>query len=131
MARDGLFFKAAANVHPVRGTPDRAIVLQAAWASILAATGTFAQLFTFVMIVSILYWIAAAGAVIVLRRKRPDLPRPYRVPGYPWIPVAFMVAAGGILVSSFVEAPVESLAGMVLTALGIPVYRLWRRAGSA
>ena len=126
MARDGLFFKAAANVHPKRGTPDRAIFLQAVWASILAATGTFAQLFTFVMIVSILFWIAAAGAVIVLRRKQPDLPRPYRVPGYPWVPVVFMVAAGGILVSSFVETPVESLAGMVLTALGIPVYRIWR-----
>jgi APA family basic amino acid/polyamine antiporter len=127
MARDGLFFKAAANVHPGRGTPDRAIVLQAVWASILAVTGTFAQLFTFVMIVSILFWIAAAGAVIVLRRRRPDLPRPYRVPGYPWVPVVFMVASAGILVSSFIETPVESLAGLVLTALGIPVYRLWRQ----
>jgi APA family basic amino acid/polyamine antiporter len=130
MARDGLFFAAAANVHPRRGTPDRAIVLQAAWASILAATGTFAQLFTFVMIVSILFWIAAAGAVIVLRRKRPDLPRPYRVPGYPWVPAVFMAASAGILVSSFVETPIESLAGMVLTALGIPVYHLWRRRRS-
>ena len=127
MARDGLFFKAAGNVHPVRGTPDRAILLQAVWASILAATGTFSQLFTFVMIVSILFWIAAAGAVIVLRRKQPDLPRPYRVPGYPWIPLVFMVASAGILVSSFIETPVESLAGLALTALGIPVYFLWQR----
>jgi len=127
MARDGLFFKGAANVHPERGTPDRAILLQAVWASILAATGTFSQLFTFVMIVSILFWIAAAGAVIVLRRKQPDLPRPYRVPGYPWIPVVFMLASAGILVSSFIETPKESLAGLVLTALGIPVYFLWHR----
>jgi len=127
MARDGLFFRAAGRVHPARGTPDRAIWLQAGWASVLAATGTFAQLFTFVMIVSILFWIAAAGAVIVLRRTRPDLPRPYRVPGYPWVPAVFMLAAAGILVSGFVETPVESIAGLVLTALGVPVYRLWRR----
>jgi len=127
MARDGLFFKAAGRVHPKRGTPDRAILLQAGWASILAATGTFAQLFTFVMIVSILFWIAAAGAVMVLRRTRPELPRPYRVPGYPWVPVVFMVASAGILVSSFIETPVESLAGLVITGLGIPVYHLWRR----
>lgn len=127
MARDGLFFRSAARVHPRNRTPDRAIVLQAVWACALALTGTFAQLFTFVMFVSITFWIAAAGAVIVLRRKRPDLPRPYKVPGYPVVPVLFMIAAAGILVSSLRESPVESLAGLGLTAAGIPVYIIWKK----
>jgi len=127
MARDGLFFRSAARVHPTNHTPDRAILLQAIWASVLALTGTFAQLFTFVMFVSIMFWIAAAGTVIVLRRKQPDLARPYRVWGYPWVPLAFMLASAGILVSSLLESPVESLAGVGLTLLGIPVYLLWKR----
>ena len=127
MARDGLFFRQAARVHPRNRTPDRAIVLQGIWACMLALTGTFVQLFTFVMFVSITFWIAAAGAVIVLRKKRPDLPRPYRVPGYPVVPVLFMVAAAGILVSSLWESPVESLAGFGLTVLGIPIYFLWNK----
>ncbi len=127
MARDGLFFRAAGRVHPRNRTPDRAILLQAIWASLLALTGTFAQLFTFVMFVSIMFWIAAAGAVIVLRRKQPDLPRPYRVWGYPWVPVVFMAASAGILASSLRESPVESLAGAGLTVLGIPVYLVWQR----
>jgi APA family basic amino acid/polyamine antiporter len=127
MARDGLFFRQAARIHPRNRTPDGAIILQAVWACLLAVTGTFAQLFTFVMFVSILFWIAAAGAVIVLRVKRPDLPRPYRVPGYPVVPALFMLAAAGILASSLRESPIESLAGLGLTALGIPVYFIWRK----
>ena len=127
MARDGLFFRQAGRIHPRNRTPGRAIVLQAVWACLLALTGTFAQLFTFVMFVSISFWIAAAGAVFVLRRKRPDLPRPYKVPGYPVVPALFMVAAAGILVSSLRESPVESLAGIGLTALGVPVYLIWKK----
>ncbi len=129
MARDGLFFKSAARVHPRNNTPDRAIVLQAIWASLLAVTGTFTQLFTFVMFVSIMFWIAAAGAVIVLRRKQPDLPRPYRVLGYPWVPLVFIGASAGILVSSLMESPGASLAGIGLTLLGVPVYWGWKRKG--
>ena len=131
MARDGLFFRQAGRVHPRNGTPGRAIVLQGVWASLLAVTGTFSQLFTFVMFVSILFWIAAAGAVIRLRCTRPDLQRPYRVPGYPWVPILFMAASAAILVSSLLENPVESMAGLALTALGIPVYRIWRGRGHA
>ena len=71
--------------------------------------------------------LQAAGAVIVLRRKQPDLPRPYKVWGYPWVPVVFMAASAGILVSSLRESPVESLAGAGLTLLGIPVYLIWQR----
>jgi basic amino acid/polyamine antiporter, APA family len=129
MARDGLFFKSAARVHPRNNTPDRAIVLQAVWASLLALTGTFSQLFTFVMFVSIMFWIAAAGAVIVLRKKKPDLARPYRVWGYPWVPLIFIGASLGILASSLIENPVASLAGIGLTLLGVPVYLVWKKDG--
>jgi APA family basic amino acid/polyamine antiporter len=126
MARDGLFFRKAGVVHPRHGTPGRAVILQGVWASLLAISGTFAQLFTFVMFVSIIFWIIAAGAVIRLRGTRPDLPRPYRVPGYPVVPVLFMLASGGVLLSTLLENPAESLAGAALTTLGIPVYHWWR-----
>ena len=130
MARDGLFFGRAGRVHSRNLTPSWAILLQGIWSCLLALTGTFSQLFTFVMFVSILFWIAAAGAVMVLRRKQPDLPRPYRVVGYPAVPLLFMAASAGILASTLRENPVESLAGVGLTALGIPVYFLWKRRRS-
>jgi APA family basic amino acid/polyamine antiporter len=127
MARDGLFFRGAARLHPRFRTPGRAIVLQAVWSCLLALSGTFEQLFTFVMFVAIIFWVAAAASVITLRRKLPDLPRPYRVWGYPWVPILFIAASLGILFNTLWEKPVESLAGLLCTLAGLPVYLFWRR----
>lgn len=126
MARDGLFFKRVARVHPRYNTPDFAIFLQAAWASILTLLGTFEQIFTFAMFMSIIFWIAAAAAVFRLRKIRPDLPRPYKTWGYPLIPWLFILASAGILINTIIEKPVESFAGIILTAAGIPVYLRWK-----
>ncbi len=93
----------------------------------LTLSGTFEQLFTFVMFVAIIFWITAATSVFTLRRKYPDLPRPYKTWGYPVVPIVFIVAAVGILINTLIEKPVESLAGIGFTALGIPVYYYWRR----
>jgi APA family basic amino acid/polyamine antiporter len=126
MARDGLFFRRVDRVHPRFRTPGFAIAIQAVWASLLTLIGTFEQIFTFAMFMAILFWIAAAAAVFTLRHKRPDLPRPYKVWGYPVVPVLFILASSGILLNTLIEKPVEALAGIALTLAGIPVYFFWK-----
>ena len=126
MARDRLFFKRVGKVHPKFHTPAFAILIQAFWACILALTGTFEQLFTFAMFVGILFWIAAAAAVFTLRKKFPDLPRPYKTWGYPVVPLIFIITLSGILFNTLLKRPVESLAGLGLTFLGLPVYFIWK-----
>jgi APA family basic amino acid/polyamine antiporter len=131
MARDGLFFKKVGGVHPRFKTPGFSLVLQAIWASLLALTGTFEQLFTFAMFAGILFWVLAAAAIFTLRKKRPDLPRPYKAWGYPVVPLIFIIALSGILVNTLVRRPVESLAGVALMVAGIPVYYFWKMKNSS
>ena len=126
MAKDGLFFKKVAKINPKFKTPGFAIFIQAIWASILALSGTFDQLLTFVMFIAIIFWIAAAASVFTLRKKRPDLPRPYKTWGYPAIPIIFIIASSGILLNTLIEKPVESLAGLDITVIGIPIYFFWK-----
>ena len=127
MAEDRLFFKRVARVHPRFRTPGFSILIQAVWASILTLLGTFEQIFTFAMFIAIAFWIAAAAAVFTLRKKRPDLPRPYKTWGYPVVPLIFILASSGILLNTLFEKPVEALAGIFLTLLGIPAYLFWQR----
>ncbi|KPK66114.1 hypothetical protein AMJ82_12045 [candidate division TA06 bacterium SM23_40] len=130
MARDGVFFHRAGAVHPRFGTPAAAITTQAVWACVLTLTGTYEQLFTYVMFITLAFWAAAVAAVFVLRRRRPDLPRPYRTWGYPTVPVIFVVVTVAIIVNTLFARPVESLAGLVITAVGVPVYFCWRRTAA-
>jgi APA family basic amino acid/polyamine antiporter len=74
-----------------------------------------------------MFWIAATASVFTLRRKYPDMPRPYKTWGYPVVPIIFIIASLGILLNAFVEKPVESLTGLGITILGIPVYSFWKR----
>jgi len=127
MAKDKLFFQRVAEVHPKFKTPGVAIFIQAIWSCILALSGSFEQLITFAMVVSIMFWIAATAAVFTLRKKYPDLKRPYKTWGYPVIPVIFIIASAGILVNALFEKPVESLAGLGITVIGIPVYYFWKK----
>ncbi len=130
MAKDGLFFKRVSKVHPRFHTPGFSILIQALWACALTLTGTFEQIFTFAMFVSVIFWIAAAAAVFTLRKKRPDLSRPYKTWGYPFIPALFIAASFGILINTLLEKPMEALAGLTLTALGLPAYFIWKRRSS-
>jgi APA family basic amino acid/polyamine antiporter len=79
------------------------------------------------MFMAIVFWIAAAASVFTLRKKKPDLPRPYKTWGYPVVPAVFIIASSGILLNTLLEKPVEALAGILLTALGIPAYLYWKR----
>ena len=126
MARDGLFFRSFGRVSPRFRTPVVATVAQAAWAAAFTLVGTFQQLFTsYVFTAWIFYGLAVAG-VIVLRRREPDLDRPYRCPWYPVTPVFFVLATAGIVVSTFVASFWQALLGIGLILAGVPLYFAFR-----
>ena len=131
MADDGVFFRSLAKIHPRHRVPVRSLWAQTLWAVVLTLSGTYDQIYTYVVFVAVLFHVAACGAVFVLRRRRPDLPRPYRVWGYPWVPMAFLAASMLLVASTLVERPVESLAGLGILILGLPAYASWRRAARA
>ena len=130
MARDGVFLPAAARVHPQYRTPHVAIVALSTWSAVLALSGSYEQLFTYVMFSSILLHMIGAIGLFRLRRTRPDHPRPYRVWGYPYVPAVFIAASLAFVLNTLFEKPTESLAGLGLLALGLPVYWYFKR-GSA
>jgi APA family basic amino acid/polyamine antiporter len=127
MARDGVFFRGMAAVHPRFHTPGRSLWAQSLWAVLLALSGTYEQIYTYVVFAGLLFHVATAGAVIVLRVKRPEVERPYKVFGYPWVPILFILASILLLVNTLVEKPAESLIGLALLAVGVPAYLWWRR----
>ncbi len=128
MASDGVFFPAARKVHPVHRTPHVAIIGITIWSSILALSGTYAQLFTYVMFASILFSVAAGVALFKLRWSMPDHPRPYRTWGYPIVPIIFITGSIAFVVNTLIERPTEALAGLGLLALGVPAYWYWSRS---
>jgi APA family basic amino acid/polyamine antiporter len=126
MAQDGIFFRSLARVHPTFNTPSNAIVLQALWACILILTGTFDALFTYVSVIISLFSALTVGAVIVLRFKRPDLKRPYKLWGYPLVPIFFILVNLWIAWGSLMSKPWESLGGVLIVSIGIPAYLVWQ-----
>lgn len=127
MAADGLFFSVFARIHPRTRVPVLAILVQGLWGATLALLGTFQQLFTAVIFTSWISYAAAVAAVVVLRRKQPQRSRPYRVPGYPWLPVMFVLAALGIVASALMSQPLHAGLAFVLILTGFPAYALLRR----
>jgi APA family basic amino acid/polyamine antiporter len=123
MANDGLLFKWAGEAHPRFRTPHRAIVLQAIWASILVATGTYRALFTRVIYTEWIFFGLMAAALFVLRR-RPRYSPAYRTWGYPVVPIVFIVSSAVIVINQILSDPRESAIGLALVAAGIPVYYL-------
>jgi basic amino acid/polyamine antiporter, APA family len=131
MARDGLFFRPVASVHPAHRTPSVSILLLSAWAALLVLSGGYEVLYTYVIFASAILYGMATASVIVLRYKRPDMPRPYRTLGYPFVPIAFVIAIACLVASTLVKSPVESFRGLGLIALGLPFYFYWRQAPRA
>jgi APA family basic amino acid/polyamine antiporter len=127
MARDGLFFRRLAEVHPRFGTPAAAIAASTAWAMVLAASGTFEQLLTYVVFVGWIFYALGAVCVFVLRRTQPQTPRPFRVPGYPWTPALFVAAAAALVLNTIAAQPARAAVGIAVVLLGVPVYLVWRR----
>jgi basic amino acid/polyamine antiporter, APA family len=127
MAGDGLAPRLLTHVHPRFRTPSTAIVAQGIWASVLAGSGVYRQLFTRVVYTEWLFFALMAAGLFVLRR-RPDYNPPYRTWGYPVVPLVFIVASLAIVVHQFVIDPGEAAFGLGVVALGVPVYYYLRHA---
>jgi len=128
MARDGLFFKNAGTLNR-NAVPAVALWVQALWASGLCLSGTYGDLLDYVVFAVLLFYILTVWGIIVLRRKRPDAERPYRVWGYPLVPALYIVAAAAIAIDLLIFKPAYTIPGVGIVLLGIPVYFLWRRIG--
>ncbi len=127
MARDGLFFRAAARIHPRFQTPAVAIFGQGIWSIVLIWSGTFDQLTDMLIFASFIFYGATALGVILLRRKHPEWSRPYRVIGYPVVPALFCLFCAALVVMTLINQPREALMGLGLMATGLPFYWLWHR----
>jgi APA family basic amino acid/polyamine antiporter len=127
MARDGLFFRSIAKVHPTYATPGVSILALSGWAALLVLSGRYRELYTYVIFASWILYGMTAASVLVLRRKRPDLVRPYRTVGYPVVPVLFVAGAVALIASTLRESPRESLLGLGAIIAGLPFYFHWKR----
>jgi APA family basic amino acid/polyamine antiporter len=127
MARDNLFFARAGELHPTYRTPALALIVQAVWTSLLALSGTYGNLLDYIIFAAVLFYMLSVIGLMWLRVKRPDLPRPVRAPGYPWLPVLYILATGFICVNLLIQKPLYSWPGLIIVALGVPVFYAWRR----
>jgi APA family basic amino acid/polyamine antiporter len=124
-ARDGLFFRVIADVNARYHTPGVSIWALCGWAALLVLSGGYRQLFTLLIMPSWVLYGLTTASVLVLRKKRPDLPRPYRTIGYPVIPIIFVAVAIAFILSTLWDSPRESLMGIALIVLGLPFYSYW------
>ena len=129
MARDKLFFNQAAQIHSRFKSPANALIIQCVWACILTFTGTFNQLITYIIFASWIFYGMSAGAVIILRKKKPDMDRPYKTPAYPWIPIIFIFFAIFLTINTIMEAPRDATIGAGIILAGLPLYYYWKKNG--
>ena len=129
MAKDKLFFHQASQIHPRFKSPANALIIQCVWACLLTFTGTFNQLITYIIFASWIFYGMSAGAVIILRNKKPDMERPYKTPVYPWIPIIFILFAIFLTINTIMEAPRDAAIGAGIILAGLPMYYYWKNNG--
>jgi basic amino acid/polyamine antiporter, APA family len=129
MARDNLFFERAGTLHPTYRTPVFGLVAQALWTMVLCLSGTYSELLNYVVFAALIFYLLTTVSLFRLRRLRPDLPRPVRAFGYPVLPAIYIVAIAFLLVVLLADPQQRkfSALGLLIVALGIPVYAVWRR----
>jgi APA family basic amino acid/polyamine antiporter len=131
MSQDGLFFKSVGKLHPRYRTPAAGLLVQACWTALLCVSGSYSQLLDYIIFAVLVFYILTIVGLFVLRRKRPDTPRPYKALGYPVLPALYVVMATWICIVLLRYKPQYTWPGLVLVLLGIPVYLFWsRRAAS-
>ena len=130
MARDGVFFQFAKRIQPSFHTPSGALIFLGCVAALLALTGTFEELYSLFVFAVWIFFALTAIAVLRLRSREPDLPRPYRAWGYPWTVVIFLLAAVALTINLWMVRPVRSSAGLLVIVVGVPFFYWWRRVGT-
>jgi APA family basic amino acid/polyamine antiporter len=127
MARDGLFFRRLAELNSTTRVPVACLIVQAFWASVLALSGTFDQLTDCLLFAAWIFYGLVTSSVFVLRRKLPELERPYRTWGYPWVPIVFVLVSAWLITNTLFTRRVESAAGLTLIVAGLPLYLYFKR----
>jgi APA family basic amino acid/polyamine antiporter len=128
MSQDGLFFRKAGTLND-RNVPAFALIVQSIWTALLCLTGTYNQLLNYVIFAALLFYVFTTAGLFILRAKHPDMPRPYRAVGYPVLPALYIALCIAVMILLLLSPTTrtESVSGLVLVLLGIPVYYLWRR----
>ena len=127
MARDGLFFEKAGQLHPSYQTPTFGLITQAGWAMVLCLSGSYGNLLDYVIFASLLFYFFTVLALFRFRITQPDLPRPVKAFGYPVVPALYMAAVLVLMVILLFKKPLYTWPGLLIVALGVPVYFAWRR----
>src|SRR5690349_20749555 len=126
MAQDGVFFKRMALVHPKWRTPAFSLIAQGMWAACLTVTGRYDQLYTYIIYGMVLSYTLTVIGMFLLRWKRPDIPRPYRCTGYPWLPGIYVLIGTAWTLNTIFTRPMAALAGTLSVLAGVPGFAYWR-----
>jgi basic amino acid/polyamine antiporter, APA family len=129
MAQDGVFFKRMAVIHPKWRTPAFSLIGQGIWAALLTLSGRYDQLYTYVIYGMVLSYTLTVIGLFILRWKRPDLPRPYRCAGYPWLPAIYVLVGGAWTLNTIITRPTQAFWGTVIVLIGVVGYLYWKRSG--
>jgi APA family basic amino acid/polyamine antiporter len=127
MAQDGVFFKRMAVIHPKWRTPAFSLIGQGVWAALLTLSGRYDQLYTYVIYGMVLSYTLTVVGLFILRWKRPDLPRPYRCTGYPWLPGIYVLVGTAWTLNTIITRPTEAFWGTAIVLIGVPGYLYWKK----
>ncbi len=127
MAQDGAFFRRMAAIHPKWRTPAFSLIGQGIWAAVLTLSGRYDQLYTYVIFGMILSYTLTVIGLFILRWKRPDVPRPYRCTGYPWLPAIYVLVGVAWTLNTVIQRPAEAFWGALIVLIGVPGYLYWKR----
>jgi APA family basic amino acid/polyamine antiporter len=129
MAQDGVFFKRMAVIHPKWRTPAFSLIGQGIWAALLTVSGRYDQLYTYVIYGMVLSYTLTVIGMFLLRWKRPEIPRPYRCTGYPWLPAIYVLVGAAWTLNTILTRPTEAFWGTAIVLVGVPGYLYWKRTG--
>src|SRR6202142_1737060 len=127
MAQDGVFFRRMAAIHPKWRTPAFSLIGQGIWAALLTMSGRYDQLYTYVIFGMVLSYTLTVIGLFVLRWKKPDIPRPYRCAGYPWLPGIYVLVGVAWTLNTIIQRPAEAFWGALIVLIGVPGYLYWKR----
>jgi basic amino acid/polyamine antiporter, APA family len=130
MAQDGVFFRRVAEIHSKWRTPAFSLIAQGIWAGILAVSGRYDQLYTYVIYGMVLSYTLTVIALFILRKKHPEIPRPYRCTCYPWLPAIYVLVGAAWTLNTIITRPLEAAAGTGIVLLGVPGYLYWKRTSN-